>query len=463
MQVEAEFLAGAESNLLKARGRQLRGSLWRLARLDEGASIRAALAARRLFDRELLGRLPQNGRVVLYGHERRWWFRNRRTCVAIASVLAPPEHYLPGEEATAPPPIGLSDLVEHVRRIVGDASVPHIVAVCSPSGFTDEVKRSHVDLPNVTLIVVEPRAGGGWSVVGLSEAADQCLCALFDPDTTAKKVRRVREEIETRTADLLTGGVSAREIAERLELPTEIVVQAFRQAAMADPELRVTGSGRDVLLFRGAPVASMEDGDMSVVDRIRQLFGLSGNEAKKINVLSERRAMLAQRRDRLYEDIARLEQRERDLLEQGRQNKSPVARRRIASQLAQHRREMNRLNTTAAMLNQQINVISTHIHNLTLIQQGQMARLPTAEDLANDAVRAEEMLEQLKADVDLVGTLESGVGEALASQDELEILREFDEPETPAKAQPTAATAESDEPEAAPPTPEKKRDKPEAV
>ena len=46
---------------------------------------------------------------------------------------------------------------------------------------------------------------------------------------------------------------------------------------------------------------------MSVVDRIRQLFSREGEETQKINMLSERRARLAQRRDRLYEGIATLE------------------------------------------------------------------------------------------------------------------------------------------------------------
>lgn len=205
---------------------------------------------------------------------------------------------------------------------------------------------------------------------------------------------------------------------------------------------------------------------MSVVDRIRQLFGMAGNEARKINLLTERRAKLAQRRDRLYEDIAKLEQRERDLLEQGRQNKSEVVRRRVASQLAQHRRDMSRLNTTANMLNQQINVISTHIHNLTLIQQGQMAQLPATEELTQDAVRAEEMLEQLKADVDLVSTLDTGISNVLATQDELDILREFEEADRAEqqKAEATKATPEPKQaaPQAESPSKQRERGTPEA-
>ena len=115
-------------------------------------------------------------------------------------------------------------------------------------------------------------------------------------------------------------------------------------------------------------------------------------ESYAVNMLSERRAALAQRRDRLYEEIGKLEQRESDLLKQGRENKSTVTRRRLAAQDAQLRKDIARQNTTARMLNQQINIISTDIHNLTLIQQGQVASLPDANELTENAVRAEEML-----------------------------------------------------------------------
>jgi hypothetical protein len=66
------------------------------------------------------------------------------------------------------------------------------------------------------------------------------------------------------------------------------------------------------------------------------------------------------------------------------------------------------------------------VHNLTLTQQGEMAKLPAAEELTEIAVQAEEMLETLKADADLVDTLDMGVADSLASDDELAILAEFE-------------------------------------
>ncbi len=78
---------------------------------------------------------------------------------------------------------------------------------------------------------------------------------------------------------------------------------------------------------------------------------------------------------------------------------------------------------------------------------GQMAKLPDTEELTETAVKAEEMLESLKADADLVSGLEIGLGEVMTSDEELEILKEFEmaepEPEVkaPARASRRAAAA----------------------
>ena len=184
---------------------------------------------------------------------------------------------------------------------------------------------------------------------------------------------------------------------------------------------------------------------MSMVDKIRQLFSREGDEAQKINELSKRRAALSQRRNRMYDDIGQLEKREANLMEQGKANKSQVARRRIAAQVAQLRKDITRQNATTNMLNKQINILSTDIHNLTLIKQGDAASLPSTEELTENAVKAEEMLETLQADADLVGSLDTGISEMLTSDEEVAILKEFEEPEAPSKAAPEGASPDREE------------------
>ncbi len=465
LRAETEFLAGVEVNLEAAKGRQLRGDRWTTVRDDDGDALRAAMAGRRMYDRELLKQLPHNRRVALHGSERRWLFLRRKTGVAVGSALASFDALLSPEGE--PRPVGLADVTDHVRKLVADAKVPHVIGVCSPSGFTDEVLQSRLDLPNVTLVLAWPRPGGGWSLATPGGTLSEELRNLFDPEGVSQKIARARREIEASGVDLLTGGLSARSIAERTGLPDTIVSAAFALVATEDGELRVARKGGEVLLYRGAPARIQESGSMNVVDRIRQLFSREGEETQKINMLSERRARLAQRRDRLYEDISTLEKREGELLAQGRSTQSQVTRRRLAAQLAQLRKDIARQNTTANMLNQQINILSTDIHNLTLIQQGQMARLPDTEELTQNAVKAEEMLETLRADADLVGSLETGLADVATSSEEMAILKEFEtaaergapqveEPEDVRKAM-----AEFDEP--APPSDKQKgRAEPEA-
>jgi hypothetical protein len=426
LQCETDYLAGVDASLEAAKGKLLRGSVWERVRHDESDRLRALMAENRVYDRELLKSLPANRQIALHGFERRFLFGKRRTGAAVASVLTPLSHYAAGAAGEAPP-IELGELIDHVHKLVGDRKVPHLLGICSPSGFTEEARAARLGWGNVTVVLVEPDGRGGWTTTSAGESADPRVLRLFDPEGQSQKVERVRKALGQRSADLLTGGVSLSSVVEEAKLPPAVVRQAFEQVARADPELRLTTEGPEMLLFRGAPAQVQEKKAMNVIERIRQLFSGEGNETEKINLLAERRATLAQRRDRIYEDIAKLEKKEAELLEQGKTTKSPVPRRRLAAQLAQLRKDIGRQNTAAAMLNQQINIISTDIHNLTLIQQGQMAKLPETAELTENAVKAEEMLETLKADSELVSSLESEMEEAVASEEELAILREFED------------------------------------
>lgn len=425
LQLETDFLSGVEARFEAAKGRDFRGSMWESARFDESDRLRALLANFRQYDREKLKNLPSNRRVSLRGFEKRFWLWKKQTGVAIASVLAPLEHFASGSGGE-PPPIGLGELNEHLSKLVGERRVPHIIGVCSPTGFTVEAREAKLSGDQVTVVLIEPDALGGWKVAGSGDRVDARLLRIFDPEGPKEKADRARRMVEGYSAELLTGGVSLSTVARRSNLPEEVVRQGFDLAAATDPELRVVKREGEVLLFRGAPVHGQERKGMSVIDRIKQLFSGDGDAHSQINLLSERRALLAQRRDRIYDDITKLETKEADLLEQGKAATSAVPRRRLAAQLAQMRKDIARQNTTAAMLNQQINVISTDIHNLTLVEQGKVAELPTSEELTEHAVQAEEMLETLKADAEMVGSLEMGMGESLASADELEILKEFE-------------------------------------
>ena len=440
LQFETEFLSGVGTNLDAVKGKHLRGSVWQRAQYDESDRLRELMANNRNYDRELVKSLPSNRRVAWHGFERRLVFWKRRTGVAVASVLSPLSHYAkpsPGDV----PPIGLGELTDHVRQLVADARVPHVIGVCSPSGFTEEAREVSLSSANVQVVLIEPDGAGGWRTTAAGEGVDPRLLRIFDPESTKQKLERVYDAVEERSADLLTGVLSSSSVAREVNLPPEMVREGFKRVAATNPELKLTEKEDEFLLFRGAPVQHREKKSMNVIDRIRQLFSGEGDEAEKINLLGERRAALAQRRDRIYEDIGKLEKKEADLFEQGKTAKSQVPKRRIAAQLAQLRKDIARQNRVAGMLNQQIDIISTDIHNLTLIQQGEVAQLPDATELTENAVKAEELLESLKADSELVGGLEADMDEAVVSEDELAILREFEEADREPAAAERAAPA----------------------
>ena len=186
LQYETEFLSTVDSNLQAARGNLLVGSIWKTARQDEADRLRATMAKSGIFDREMLKALPANRRVSLHGYEKSWLFWKKPTGVAIASTLSPMTHYVDpkGDDA---PPISLGELADHVRKLVSQPDVPHLIGVCSPSGFAAEAYDSKLDLPHVTLILIEPDSTGGWKV---TPTADSMSISCAPSESTSAACRR---------------------------------------------------------------------------------------------------------------------------------------------------------------------------------------------------------------------------------------------------------------------------------
>jgi hypothetical protein len=77
----------------------------------------------------------------------------------------------------------------------------------------------------------------------------------------------------------------------------------------------------------------------------------------------------------------------------------------------QLRKDIERRQQLLSVLNQQINVVSTHLHNLELQRQGKSASLPDSDEMAADAAAAEDVLAELQAGSELaesVGTSAHG-------------------------------------------------------
>jgi hypothetical protein len=157
------------------------------------------------------------------------------------------------------------------------------------------------------------------------------------------------------------------------------------------------------------------------LDRLRLFFGGAGHTERKIAYLAERRAALSRQRDLAYEELGSLEAKESELRQQFMDESSELSRRRITSQLVQLRKDIERRRQTLGVLNQQINVVGTHLHNLDIARQGSTANLPSSEEIAQDAAKAEEVLAELQASSELADELAGGLGTLGMSEEEAEL------------------------------------------
>ena len=71
--IENQFLTGVRANIEDAKGRHLRGTLWETVAEDDSDALRALMASKHLYDRELLRQLPHNRRVTVHGFDRRFF------------------------------------------------------------------------------------------------------------------------------------------------------------------------------------------------------------------------------------------------------------------------------------------------------------------------------------------------------------------------------------------------------
>jgi hypothetical protein len=257
---------------------------------------------------------------------------------------------------------------------------------------------------------------------------------VFNPEAEAEKRQRVREAIAALQMELSGSGVAADRIAAKTELPAQLVESELKSYAKENPGLAAKRLDGRLVLFREASSTSpLAGGTMSMpmIDRIRALFARRGETEKKIAFLAERRAALGQQRDRSYEEIATLETKDAELREQFKSAGPELTKRRITSQLLQLRKDIERRQQLLNVLNQQMNVVSTHLHNLELVQQGETAKLPDSEEMATDAAAAEEMLATLQESAEMADSVGSVAASGMSSEEQAlydELLRETGAP-----------------------------------
>lgn len=396
-----------------ARGNRAVTTLLRdVARSDRAVELKRLMSDLNVPDRELQNRMPVGESLEVTLSQTSWWVLKKVVGRLRVVCVSPSKALIKGE---APQPVATPELQKLLAALPpSPGGIPTTLVVVSTSGFTIEAHEVADRRPDRTVLLAEPNDAGGWTIVAPPQT--KALADLFDPEAEDQKRNRLREFIEANKVDLLTSGIAAERIASKTHLPLPYVEAELKAYVREHPGLNCKRLDGRVVLFRegaslsqppaeaGASGASGGGSTMPLLDSLRALFSRKGENEKKISFLAERRAALSQQRDRSYEEMAALEQQEAGLRQQFKDATGAITKRRVTSQLLQLRKDIERRQQLLAVLNQQINVVSTHLHNLELVQQGRSARLPDAEEMTADAVKAEEMLAELEASNELAGS-----------------------------------------------------------
>jgi hypothetical protein len=409
---------------------------------DKAVDLKRLMSELRKPDRDLQNRMPLGRALDVELYQKRLWVL-RSIVGRLRVVSIPPTREL--LEGRAPQPLGKASYGAQVNVPVrsGHSHVPETLVVFSSSGFDREM-RAICQAPGGYLMLVEPNDAGGFNVYAPPQL--QGISELFDPEVEEQKRSRIREAIAVGQTELSGSGVASDRIAAKTQLPAQLVEAELKSYARENPGLAAKRLDGRVVLFREGSAATLTPGGntMPMIDKIRSLFARRGETEKKIAFLSERRAALGQQRDRAYEEVGSLEQKDAELREQFKSSSADLAKRRITSQLLQLRKDMERRQQLLGVLNQQINVVSTHLHNLELVQQGQTAKLPDSEEMASDAAAAEEMLATLQESGEMAESVGGVAATSMSAEEQAlyeELLGESAASKSSATiAQPPAAT-----------------------
>jgi hypothetical protein len=422
---------------------------------DRADVLKRTMIELRLPDRDLQHRMPVGASIDVTLQQSSLLVFKSPVGRLYAVTTSPTRTLLTGGD---PQPLKPAEVLKLLGELPKGPAVPTTVVVMSTSGFTTEAHELAERRSDRTVILVEPNMAGGWSVHGPVET--KALADLFDPEADDSKRARVHEEVDAAVGELAGAGLASDRLASRTQLPLPLVEAELRAYAKLHPGLVAKRLDGRVVLFREGSVppsatSATGGGEMPLIDRMKTLFARRGEHEKKISFLSERRTALMQQRDRSYDDMNAFAQQEAKLKEEFKSATSDLTRRRISGQMVQLTKDIERRQQLQQMLKDQIDIVSTHLHSLEVVQQGKGAKLPDHDEVAADAAKAEEMLAGLQADRELAvgvgGITLSGMSEEDQAMYDKLMGETADAPAEAAEpAVPQAKVAEAERPAADP-------------
>ncbi|MEW6253852.1 MAG: hypothetical protein AB1716_24665, partial [Planctomycetota bacterium] len=407
-------------------------------------SVRATLTRLERFDRGLLEQLPGTQAVQLRFQRRVFGPFNATIARLRAQVLASIEELVgpagseiatahgAGEGAPAAAgrrydigPVGREQVLDALARyeLLPQRERPTAAVFASATGFTPEAKALVHAPGSVALILMGGRPDGGWDVEMSSTIRRVPWAKLFELESQDERLRRLLAVMEKNALDLDSRGLSVPELAEQLGLPVAETDKLIRQACRTDARL-LTVMHEGTLHVCRSPLAE-ESTTMSLRSWIRKLLRMKPTVAERVREMTAQRVRLEQQRHEVDQRLHALEGEEKSVVEQGAAAKSDAERKQLAGKLVRTRRELRRVRAQADIFTQQIDVLGTHIHHLTLEEQGKRIELPSAEELTAEAAQAESMMADLAAKADLAAGIEVGAQSPLMQEEEAAIMEEF--------------------------------------
>jgi division protein CdvB (Snf7/Vps24/ESCRT-III family) len=205
----------------------------------------------------------------------------------------------------------------------------------------------------------------------------------------------------------------------------QIVELELKSYAKERPGLTARKIDGRVMLYREGSAVSADLGGstMPFWERIRGIFKREESTERKIARLSAERASLSAQRERCYDEIASVEKREGELTKSFK-DATALAQRRIATEISQLRKDIERRQQILATIDKKANVINTGIHTLELKQQVDPEKLKTLENISVDTEDVETgmaALQQLDEEANEV----AGIGTTDVPDDVQSILDEL--------------------------------------